>query len=509
MQQAWDDSADLIVAGFGAAGACAAIAAADLGASVILLEKQPRSWHTPSTRASGGQVTAVSDPERALPYFDRCAGGLVPLEVSRAWVQSAATVVAWVERVLGLKMTRLIGAEHPEWPGSEAVSAWGAAEAYPFGERSRDVQQTMSAAERARLAPAPRGGEVLFQALSAAVEKRERIRVLYECPANRLIRDSDGRIAGVQADSSTGTRRLQARRAVVLTCGGYEFDKEMKAGYLRAPDIHFYGSPMNSGDGVRMAQAVGADLWHMNSMIGRAVAHFELDGRDYNFLIKIAGGGYVLTDRHGKRFANEKMQEDSRHDFYFELIHYDTERAEYPRIPCYWFFDQRRMQFGPPVSGSAAAGPHRYPWSADSEAEIARGWLHRANSFEELAARAGIADPKEAARTLAAYNEGCRSKADPTKADPFGRPAASLVPLDEPPFYCMPLYPGGSNTSGGPRRNKHAQVLDAFGEPIPGLYEAGELGQAVGALYPAFGASLSDALCFGRIAAGHALGDTS
>ncbi len=96
----------------------------------------------------------------------------------------------------------------------------------------------------------------------------------------------------------------------------------------------------------------------------------------------------------------------------------------------------------------------------------------------------------------AEYNDACQ-----TGSDRFGRPEKSLVPLDQPPFYCMPLWPGSPNTSGGPRRNERAQVIDVFGEPIPGLYEAGELGEAVGALYPANGANLSDALCFGRIAA--------
>jgi succinate dehydrogenase/fumarate reductase flavoprotein subunit len=80
-----------------------------------------------------------------------------------------------------------------------------------------------------------------------------------------------------------------------------------------------------------------------------------------------------------------------------------------------------------------------------------------------------------------------------------------LVPLDRPPFYCVPLYPGGSNTTGGPRRNADSQVLHVFGHPVPGLYAAGELGQASGLLYPAEGSNLSEALCFGQIAAECAL----
>jgi succinate dehydrogenase/fumarate reductase flavoprotein subunit len=307
-------------------------------------------------------------------------------------------------------------------------------------------------------------------------------------------------VVGVRARTPDGIRHYRARRGVVLTCGGYEYDEEMKRGYLRSYPMYFYGSPMNTGDGVRMAQALGADLWHMNCMAGRAIAHFELDGKGYNYLSLPPPGGYAFLDRYGRRFANEHMQAMGRHDFYYLLGVYDSERAEYPRVPCYWIFDDRRMRFGPPVTGSAAAGPHRYEWSEGSEAEIARGWVKRADSLGDLVEMAGIVDAGEAVRTLEEYNQACA-----TGNDRFGRPRESLWPLDQPPFYCMELWPGGPNTSGGPRRNARAQVIDVFGDPIEGLYEAGELGEAVGALYPANGANISDALCFGRIAAGQAL----
>lgn len=251
-----------------------------------------------------------------------------------------------------------------------------------------------------------------------------------------------------------------------------------------------------------MAQAVGADLWHMNSMIGRAIAHFELDGKGYNFSVNINPGGYVFVDKYGERFTNEHMQATHRHDFYYELTHYDAGRSEYSRIPCYWFFDERRMSAAPIPGGTGAAGPHRYKWSRDNEVEIERGWIHRGTDLEDIARRAGIADPTRAAQTIREYNDACRAG-----ADPLGRPSESLVALDSPPYYCMAMWPGGPNTSGGPRRNEHAQIVDVFGQPIPGLYEAGELGEAIGALYPANGGNISDALCFGRVAVEHALRD--
>jgi succinate dehydrogenase/fumarate reductase flavoprotein subunit len=496
----WDDSADLVVVGYGAAGAAAAIRAADEGATVILLEKQPAEWHTPSTRASGGQVTGVSDPDTALGYFDRCAGGMVPLEVSRAWVEKAADVVSWLASAVEVEMVRVAGAEHPEWEGADAAAGYGTAEAYPYGDQTHQIMSKMTAEERAADPPRPRGGESLMAHLERAVARRDGIQVLYEHSALRLVQGDDGRVVGVQADTPSGRKSFEGRAAVVLTCGGYEWDDAMKMSYLRAAPMYFYGSPMNTGDGVRMAQAVGADLWHMNCMAGRAIGHFELDGMNYNFYINVNPGGYVFADKYGKRFADEHMQATSRHDFYYELINYDAAKAEYPRIPCFWFFDSRRFKNAPIPGGTGAAGPHKYEWSADNETEIERGWIIRGDDFEDVARRAGVADPAQAAQTIREYNEACR-----TKSDPIGRTPDSLIPLDEPPYYCMQLWPGGPNTSGGPRRNEHAQIVDVFGDPIPGLYEAGELGEAVGALYPANGANISDALCFGRLAAEHAL----
>ena len=499
--ECWDDEADLVVVGFGAAGGGTSIAASEGGADVLLLEKQPAEWHTPSTRASGGQIMSVSDVEAATVYMDRCAGGQVPLEVTRSWAEKALEVIDFVHDVVGVEYIWLTGAEHPEWEGASAVSGYAAREAHPGG---LDVRARMTADPEFRPPPAPGGGSLLMAGLERAVRARKRIKVGYEAPAQRLITDSNRRVIGVQASTPDGVRRYRARHGVVLTCGGSEYDEEMKRSFLRSYPTYFYGSPMNTGDGVRMAQALGADLWHMNCMAGRGIAHFELDGMGYNFLTLPPPGGYVFLDKYGDRFANEHMQAMGRHDFYYMLGVYDSARAEYPRVPCYWIFDDRRMKFGPPVTGTAAAGPYRYEWSEGSRDEIARGWVKRADSLADLVEMTGIVDAGQAIRKLEEYNQACASG-----LDPFGRPRESLWPLDQPPYYCMELWPGGPNTSGGPRRNEKAQVIDVFGEPIEALYEAGELGEAVGALYPSNGANISDALCFGRIAAEQALGLTA
>ena len=478
----WDDETDLLVVGYGGAGAAAAITGGDHGADVIVLEKQPAGRHTPSTKLGGGALMAVTDADKAALYLDRCAAGMVPADVSRAWAERAEHVLDWVGSVCDAEYQVSIGAEHPEFPGAEAVQSY-----VSVGH-----------------------GNALFGHLADAVGRRGSVRVQFDSPASRLIRDGDERVVGVEIAGPGGVRRLRARQGVVLTCGGYEYADDMKRNYLKGEPIHFYGNPGNTGDGVRMAQAVGADLWHMNQMIGRGIAHFDMpDGSDLNGLVIIGDlmkpgnpPGYVLTDRQGRRFANEYMQAMSRHDFYYLLLNYDPATGTFPRNPCYWFFDERRMALGSPVATELGPIAHGYyDWSEGSEAEIERGWISRADSIEEAAAAAGVADPAQAAREVRDYNQACQAG-----SDPFGRPANSLVPLDSPPYYCMPLYPGGSNTSGGPRRNKHAQVLDVEGTPIAGLYEAGELGEPVGLMYPSNGANISDCLCFGQIAVEHALG---
>lgn len=482
----FDQSADIVVVGFGCAGLAAAITAWRAGAETLVLEKQAADAHTPSTRMSGGMMMATTDVERATRYLDHCAGGMVPRDVSAAWASRATTLIDWLHEIAPeLDLNRVGGAEHPEFDGSDAFGVY-----QPGGAKTRlDLNG--------------KAGPFLWEKLAANFHAKTGVPVLWNAPADRLLQDDTGRVIGVE---TTDGRRIEARRGVILTSGGYLHNDRMKRDYLRAWPVYFYGNPGNTGDGVRMAQEVGADLWHMNQMIGRAIGNFPMeDGTDLSVMLFLNPPGYVITDRYGKRFANEAAQANLLHGFYYHLLAYNPDTGETPRNPCYWFFDERRRKAGMltlPSVGVHAVGI--YDWSADNKAEIARGWIASGATIAEAAAAAGLADPAAAEAEVAAYNEACRSGA----ADPHGRPAETMVPVDEGPFYCVRLYPGGSNTTGGPRRNARAQVLDTRGAPIAGLYAAGELGQATGMLYPSDGSNLSEGFCFGQIAAESALADT-
>jgi succinate dehydrogenase/fumarate reductase flavoprotein subunit len=475
-----DAAVRVVVVGFGAAGASAAITARRMGASVVVLEKQPEDAHTPSIRMSGGLIMSLTDVARGAGYLDACAGGMVPNAVSAAWAQRAAHLPQWLRELAPeLELSAIGVGEQSDVHGFDSVAV------------------LQPGAPTGRLDRSSGAGRAVWAAFLAA-SKRYEIDVRWDSPVRRLCRSESGRIDGIELVSG---ERI-ATDSVILACGGYEFDEAMKRDYLRAYPIHFYGNPGNTGDGVRMAMDVGADLWHMNQMIGRAIGHFELaDGTDLGFVIDIAPPGYVITDRRGERFADEAPQAELLHGFYYELLHFDHHRGEYPRVPCYWFFDERRRESGPLTHANLGAGAvGLYDWSPDNSREINSGWIHRGNSIEEVAAAAGIESPEKAAQTVRDYNAACASG-----IDPLGRPLATMIALDRPPYYCVRLWPGGSNTSGGPRRDERARVLDVFGVPIPGLYAAGELGQAVGLRYPADGANLSEAMCFGQIAAEEAV----
>ena len=135
-----------------------------------------------------------------------------------------------------------------------------------------------------------------------------------------------------------------------------------------------------------------------------------------------------------------------------------------------------------------------FDWSADNLREVELGILHRAHDLEALAAGLGVAFYK-LQESLKRWNVACARGED----DDYGRPGTSMMPIDAPPYYYAPVWPIVSNTQGGPVHDERQRILDAFGEPIPGLFAAGELGSVFGHLYLS-GGNLAECFVGGRIA---------
>ena len=246
----WDREYDVVVAGSGGAGVSAAITAHDNGASVIILEKSPFPGGG-QTRTSGVGAAFATDPESAAEYlYAASAKGLedadpssqisvVPKEDCRIFMKEMANNPDWLTAMeVPHTVRKRSSAMFPELPGANsfghvAIRGWG-------------VQ--------------------LLELLKAQLDKRG-IEILYSTPAVELIQDNaSGEIRGVSADNQGNRIAIKARKGVVLGTGGFEFNEEMKANYLRPYPLKFSGWPYNTGDGIKMAQRAGADLWHMNTM---------------------------------------------------------------------------------------------------------------------------------------------------------------------------------------------------------------------------------------------------
>jgi len=143
----------------------------------------------------------------------------------------------------------------------------------------------------------------------------------------------------------------------------------------------------------------------------------------------------------------------------------------------------------------------RYAWSPDNSAELAQGWITKADTIAALASTLGL-DPTTLGGTVNRWNHHCDVAED---AD-FGR-TKMLAPITAAPFYAVELSPSMLNTQGGPRRNEKAQIVRPDGTPIPRLYSAGELGSIYSYLYQGTG-NIGECLAFGRIAARHAVAET-
>ncbi|MDY7019560.1 MAG: FAD-binding protein [Chloroflexota bacterium] len=488
-----DKVVDVIVIGYGLAGAVAATTAHDEGAETLILEKQPFNDHWSNSSASGGIFISPSDVEGAIHFLE----GLYRInedlywtdrDIIRVWAEYTVENRVWLEKMGGTVKLLGKGSEHPAIPGSESIDV------YRFSG----------------------SGYGLMKFFYQQINQRK-IEVMYGARAKKLITNLKGEIVGVTIQSSQDIKQketnIRASKAVILTCGGFEFSEEMKLQYLGLYPVYFGGSPANTGDGIRMAMEVGSDLWHMHCCSAALGAKFP--GYPFSFFLDFGGkgwlqrvlwhedkpesNGFVIVDKYGRRFINENLK---MHCAYYELMLFDTQKLDYPRIPCYFIFDQKRMDDGPlPI---LTAGPtsalQLYKWSQDNRTELEKGWMITAESIKELAHRLDMS-PHILESTIMTYNAYSQGGKDIE----FNRRAGDLVPLNNPPFYAIQLWPGGPNTQGGPKRNRRAQIVAIDGTPIPRLYSAGELGSIYGMLYPQGGSNLAECIAFGRIAGENAV----
>lgn len=490
----WEDEADVVVVGYGGGGAVTAIAAADAGSRVLILEKSAAHRHVNNTNVSGGLFVSPNDPAKAFQYIKACIGDTVDDTMCHTWAEATSQNVAYLQELAKSvgepsDVVRIHGAEFPDLPGAEGIDAY-------------------------RLASG--SGAKLFEILEKCVQARKKIRVDYSTPGKKLIQGEGGEILGVVAERDGKPINIRARRATILSTGGFEYNEQMKLNAFYGNPRYFYGPDCNTGDGLLMAMGAGAQLWHMNW----SSQHWGFKYKDFPLGFNVdfpkTKPNYIIVDQYGKRFFNENY---NGHSSYAYFILFDPLIGSYPRLPGYLVFDETLRTMGKPLSSGQSNGgvisgktaEYGYDWSTDQSTEIARGWIMKANTIAELAdaIRARQSpnqfvdytskikmDPATFASTIATYNGYVKNGKDLD----FGRPAHSLAALETPPFYATEVWPVGPNTQGGPKFDPKGRVFDVFGKPIPRLYKAGELGSIYGERYPSGGGNIAEILAFGRIA---------
>ncbi len=505
-------SFDVIVAGFGHGGAISAITAADHGAKTLIIEKSTVPGGL--SICSYGAVRSARDCDGAFNYLKATNGGRTPDDVNRALANGMFEMEAYV-RELGrvsnahiqtsieeneLRATsgdpylRRISANYP-LPGTEAfyhtsvidVPGFDAAKEYPWANG------------------APNGPK-LFKVVHDNVIKRG-IEVRLGTSALRLISDPATReVLGVCIRSNGVERNIQARRGVVLACGGFEGSPEIKQQFLEGNPVLNAAARTNTGDGIRMAQDLGAALWHMWLIHGAYGFRHSDPGYPYAIRLKrfpdwFPGEkdrvklkmAWILLDQRGKRFMSE-YQPYTQDTGVRPMQYFDPETQSAPRNPAIMICDDEGRRMYPLGKATSNDEGVRYEWSDDNLREVENGILTRADTLEALAQKLGV-DPATVTASVARWNEQCAKGED----GDFGRPPASMTPIVKPPFYGAPVWATLSNTQGGPVHDAQSRIIDAYGAPIPRLYAAGELGSAFGHLYLS-GGNIAECFVTGRLA---------
>jgi succinate dehydrogenase/fumarate reductase flavoprotein subunit len=470
----WDYEADVVIVGYGGAGAAAALAATEAGAKVLLLEKNPQGGG--NTRYSGGSIRTYNDLEKAVDFIETVCEGTTERSVVDTFVKESSRNPDWVAG---------LGGEIVPGPPSGTKG-------FPIGLPGAAFPTIRGAEGIGPRVRVKGGGEAagidLWGVLSRTVEGKN-IAGLYTAPVKQLLIDKEEGITGVVASTEGKEVKVRANRAVILTCGGFEYDQSMHLNYLGQS---YFGlcNPANTGDGVRLAAEAGADLWHMSAV----AATFGYKFPEFAFAIRhfMPYAGFIYVDQTGKRFMDETGTDV--HAMWAPTSYIDMKTLQRTRIPSYVIFDEDTRTRGAVARTDRGKVSDVYQWSLDNSVEIRKGWIKSAASVAELAEQINVrADQLQS--TVSQYNIECVGGYDPR----FGRSPNSLIPIATPAFYALAIWPCLYNTQGGPKRNAKAQVLDVRGNPIKRLYSAGELGSLWYRNYPG-GGNVSEALAFGRIA---------
>ena len=494
----WEDEADIIICGAGCAGLAAACTAAfeSLG-TTINLEAAPKEFCGGNSAATMGVLFCPNDVNGAKLYQSNLNGfyhNFMDEEIFDVWANDIVTNKDWMEANFDCEYepckigTAGVEGEFPTIPGAEFCPTYQRTEGTTWGAIKDKFDQLG-------------------------------LPIYYEARAMKLITNEGGEVIGVECEDG---RRFKANKGVLLATGGFENNDEMMRTYMPAgyPHTRGMGGYYNQGDGIKMAMTMGADLKHMTNVSGAALG-LRVVPNDSDFDARTwcswKSKGYIYVDQHGRRFMDENAKRIHGKSYIGGTF------IESPMPEGAWaIFNQAEFD-GPDGKGgciylqecfSVVKGVDCFH---SNEQALEAGSIIRCEDVAALAEATGLPEI-ELQKTLDRYNgyaaqnfdeDFGRGRETNLYCEPkdglgnpderTGRAAFDLVSI-EPPYYCVRVYGTILNTQGGPKRSVDCEIIDVFGEPIPRLYSAGEMGCEYDYIYNA-GGNISEAISSGRRAA--------
>lgn len=541
-EQKWDEEVDLLVAGSGAAALSAAIAGADAGLRVLVVESTDKWGGTTAVSGGGlwmpnhpdmGKLGKTDSREDVLTYMETVIGDVGPASSKarrEAYVDTVPVVYNEWKR-LGIEWA--LSADYPDYypdkPGG--MDGGRAIETKPFNSKRLGDWFSKSRA----MAPIPvktddiwllsrawvswsgfwRGAQFVGRTLRGIlagkkyyglggayaghlmrVVRDQGTEVRLNTPITKVIKDDAGVAIGAEVASPEGTKRIKTNGGIMLGTGGFAANKEWRLkhhgieGYTSAPEGDL-GTGIQVGIDAGGDTALMDDAWWGASIVA-------LDG-NVGFSVNERSNPYsIIVDQSGARFTNESAS-------YIDVGHAILERNKTVPAIHSWMITDRRHQKRY-LNTTAMQGLKKLKEAgsvieADTLEELAekleldkdifKATIQRFNRF----ARAGVDEDFDRGRT--AYDN---YYGDPSLKNP------NLGPIERGPFRAFKIVPGDLGTKGGLLTDEHARVLDTKGKPIEGLYAAGNASAAVmGRTYPGAGSTIGPATVFGYLGAKHAV----
>ena len=467
----WAIEADVVVVGFGGAGAAAAIEAADAGAETVVLEVASASGGTtalssaeiylggnggtPAQRANGFDDSV----ENMRSYLMLASGPNADEEKVRAYAEGSRAHYDWLVSIGVPYRDSFVPDKIIIHETDDCLLFTGSEEAYPFNAAATPCPRGHKPA-----VIGDNGGPLLAQKLLEQVEMRERIRVEYNARALTLIQDSTGRVGGVVARIDMRECDVRARRGVALCAGGFAMNRDMITRHapemLRNPARNAIGNPHDDGSGIRMGLGAGGAAINMGACF-TSLPFYPPSSFVKGILVNAQGQRFINEDCYHGRIGHFCMRQ--RDDAVYLVL--DNE-----------LFDKPNEYTGMQLAGSG-------------------------ETVAELEAEIGLT-PETLQHTVSVFNRFAERGEDPL----FNKSAKYLKPLNRPPYAAFDCSIGKLYypyfTLGGLDTKPSGEVLSADGRKIPGLYAAGRTSCGLprsGAGYSS-GMSVGDATFFGRLA---------